>query len=65
MGRPAIASNIPGCKETIDEGVNGFLVPSKDAIALAKAMKKFIMLTEDEKKQCLLQHIIKQKRNLI
>lgn len=50
MGRPAIASNIPGCKETIDEGVNGFLVPPKDAIALAKAMKKFIMLTEDEKK---------------
>ncbi len=43
MGRPIVASNVPGCKELIEEGKNGFLVRPKDGVALAKALEKFIL----------------------
>lgn len=49
MGRILIASNCVGCKETIDEGVNGFLVPVKDAKALADAMRKVIEMPYKER----------------
>lgn len=42
MGRPIITTNVPGCKETVINGENGFLVPVKDVKALADAMEKFI-----------------------
>ena len=42
MGRAIITSNAPGCRETVEEGKNGYLVPVKDANVLAKTMKKFI-----------------------
>jgi len=42
MGRPVITTDAPGCRETVEEGVNGFLVPVKDSQALAEAMEKFI-----------------------
>ena len=37
-GRPIITCNTPGCKETVINGVNGFIVPEKDSIALADKM---------------------------
>jgi len=43
MGKPIISTNAPGCKETVVEGVNGFLVPVKNSIALVKAMESFIL----------------------
>ncbi len=42
MGRPIITTDAPGCRETVENGVNGFLVPVKDAHVLAKAMDEFI-----------------------
>jgi len=42
MGRPIITTDAPGCRETVEEGVNGFLVPVKDSRALAEAMERFI-----------------------
>jgi len=30
MGRPIITTDVPGCRETVKEGLNGFLVPYKD-----------------------------------
>jgi glycosyltransferase involved in cell wall biosynthesis len=42
MGRPVITSDAPGCRETVRHGVNGFLVPPRDADALYKAMLRFI-----------------------
>lgn len=42
MGRPIITTNVPGCRQTVDEGVNGFLVRSRDAGAIAQAMNRFI-----------------------
>jgi glycosyltransferase involved in cell wall biosynthesis len=49
MGKPIITTNIPGCKETVDNGVNGFLVAVKRADSLAEAMIKFIELPRDKK----------------
>lgn len=42
MGRPVITTDAPGCRETVVEGVNGFLVPVKDVDALVVAMEKMI-----------------------
>jgi len=42
MGRPIITSDSPGCRETVIDGENGFLIPIKDANKLAQAMIKFI-----------------------
>lgn len=42
MGRPIITTDAPGCRETVINGENGYLVPVADAGALASAMKKFI-----------------------
>ena len=43
MGRPIITTDTYGCRETVEEGVNGFLVPIKDSKKLANAMEKFIL----------------------
>lgn len=48
-GRPLITSDIPGCHEAVENGVSGFLCPTKDADELATAMKKFILLSPTEK----------------
>lgn len=41
-GRSIITSNAPGCKETVVDGYNGFLVPIKDINSLADRMKTLI-----------------------
>ncbi|KRW82124.1 glycosyltransferase family 4 protein [Marinobacter sp. P4B1] len=42
MGRPVITTDAPGCRETVTDGDNGFLVPVKAVDELAAAMVKFI-----------------------
>ena len=42
MGRPVITTDAPGCRETVENGENGYLVPPRDPIALAAAMERFI-----------------------
>jgi lipopolysaccharide/colanic/teichoic acid biosynthesis glycosyltransferase/glycosyltransferase involved in cell wall biosynthesis len=41
-GRAVVTTDMPGCRETVEAGVNGFIVPPKDALALAAAMEKFL-----------------------
>lgn len=43
MSRPVITTDVPGCRETVVDGLNGFLVPKGDAKALAIAMEKIIL----------------------
>ncbi len=43
MGKPVITTDSPGCRETIDKGRNGFLIPVRDTIALINAMERFIL----------------------
>jgi glycosyltransferase involved in cell wall biosynthesis len=40
MGKPVIASNVNGCNEIIVDDFNGWLVPARNAAALAECMKK-------------------------
>lgn len=42
MGRPVITTDVPGCRETVLDGENGYLVPVRDPTALANAMERFI-----------------------
>jgi len=42
MGRAVITTDVPGCRETVIDGVNGFLIKPKNVEALAKAMERFI-----------------------
>ena len=46
MGRPIITTDTNGCRETVKDGINGFLVPIGDEFELAEAMKKFILHPE-------------------
>lgn len=42
MGRPIITTDVPGCRETIRDGEEGFLVPVRDSGALVDAMERFL-----------------------
>ena len=42
MGRPIITTDAPGCRETVIDGYNGFLVPVKAVDELVAAMLKFL-----------------------
>ncbi|MBP6621115.1 MAG: glycosyltransferase family 4 protein [Alcaligenes sp.] len=46
MGRAVITTDVPGCRQTVVDGVNGFLVPPRDAQALAEKMEIFIAQPE-------------------
>ena len=42
MGRAVITTNVPGCRETVVEGLNGLIVPAMNPTALADAMVRMI-----------------------
>lgn len=48
-GRAIITSNIPGCQEAVDEGINGYLCHVKDSSSLYECMKKFMTLSYTQK----------------
>lgn len=49
MGKPIITTRTAGCRETVDEGINGFLVDVNDSEELTQTIEKFIALSEEEK----------------
>ena len=42
MAKPIVATDVVGCKEVVDDGVNGFLVPPKNSKELARAIDRLI-----------------------
>lgn len=42
MKKPVITTDHPGCRETVEEGKNGWLVPVRNEVKLAEAMQFFI-----------------------
>lgn len=46
MQRPIITTDAPGCRETVIDSYNGFLIPVKSVDKLVRAMEKFILNPE-------------------
>lgn len=51
MAKPIITTDAVGCKETVEDGVNGYKIPVRDSNALATAMLRFI--AEPESVTCM------------
>ncbi|HHW46968.1 MAG TPA: glycosyltransferase family 4 protein [Clostridiales bacterium] len=49
MGKPIITTQVPGCRETVCHGVNGFLAEPNNPESLAAAMKAFLSLSVQRK----------------
>lgn len=49
--RPIITTDRSGCREIIDDGINGFIVNQKDSNDLIEKVEKFIALPYEEKRQ--------------
>lgn len=50
MGRPLLASNVPGCKEVVKDGYNGFLFEVRDVKSMVDKIKLFLALDMEERK---------------
>ena len=50
MARPLITTDVPGCREVVDDGVNGYLCKAKDAVSLAAAMKQVARLSPEQRR---------------
>lgn len=48
MGKPLIATDAPGCRDTVIDGVNGFLCRPRDAKSLEQAMRSFLALSPQQ-----------------
>ena len=48
-GRPVLASNIPGCRETFDEGISGFGFEPRSVDSLVQSIERFIALPHEQK----------------
>jgi galacturonosyltransferase len=49
-GRPIITTDWSGCREVVEDGVNGYEITQKNTQTLIKAVEKFLMLTNEERK---------------
>ena len=52
MGRPIITTDAVGCREVVDDGVNGFALPgARDVDDLAKKMEQMLALSQEERSE--------------
>lgn len=51
MGKPLIATNVPGCRSVVDNDINGFLCAPRDSQSLRESCEKFIQLSDNAKKE--------------
>ena len=49
-GRPIITTDRPGCREIVDDGINGFVVKQKDSQDLIEKIEKFLALSVEERR---------------
>lgn len=49
--RPVITTDRSGCRETVEDGVTGYIFPQKDRTALIDRVRKFLKLSWEEKRQ--------------
>lgn len=48
-GRPVIATDVPGCRETYDDGISGISCRARDGDDLVRAIKEFMALSYSQK----------------
>ncbi len=48
MGKPLIATNVPGCRQVVQDGYNGYLCRVKDPHDLARAMRQLMQLSPEQ-----------------
>jgi glycosyltransferase involved in cell wall biosynthesis len=49
MARPLVATDVPGCREVVDDGVTGFLCAPRDAVDLAAKLARMAALSDAER----------------
>jgi glycosyltransferase involved in cell wall biosynthesis len=49
MGRPIIATDVPGCRHVVEGGVNGLLCAARDSASLAEAMLRMVRASPEER----------------
>lgn len=50
-GRPIITTNRAGCREVVDNGINGFTIKEKDSRDLIDKIEKFLQMTIEGKRE--------------
>ena len=50
-GKPIITTSIAGCRETVLDGVNGYMVEPKNVPSLADAMTRYLELSQEQRQQ--------------
>lgn len=50
-GRPIITTDRPGCREVVDNGVNGYVVKERDSQDLIEKVEKFLSLSYEERRE--------------
>jgi len=50
MGRPIVATDVPGCREVVADGITGFLCEAKSATSLTDKLQAMMALTPDERR---------------
>lgn len=50
-GRPLITTDVPGCREAVEDGVSGYLCPPRDANSLYDVMCRIAQLKADQRQQ--------------
>ena len=50
-GRPIITTDRSGCREVVDDGVNGYMIPQRDSKKLIEAVEKFMALSNSDRKR--------------
>ena len=49
MARPLIATDVPGCRSVVDDGVTGYLCEVRDGDDLARRMEELLALSQAER----------------
>ena len=49
MAKPIVTTNVPGCKEVVDDGINGYLCEVRSSVDLAEKMENMFLLSREER----------------
>jgi glycosyltransferase involved in cell wall biosynthesis len=49
MGKPLIATDVPGCRQVVQDGRNGYLCKVRDPHDLARAMRQLMKLSPEQR----------------